>query len=45
METKSLKAYQAPRMEILDLDLKQGVLYSTSNYSDTEELNEEDFVW
>lgn len=45
METKSLKAYQAPRMEILDLELKQGVLYNTSNYSDTEELDEENFAW
>lgn len=45
METKSLKAYQAPRMEILDLELKQGVLYNTSNSSDTEVLDEENFAW
>jgi len=45
METKSLKTYQAPRMEILDLELEQGVLNIASGYSDTEELDEENFAW
>jgi len=45
METKSLKAYQAPRMDILDLELEQGVLNNMSGFSDTEELDEENFAW
>ena len=45
METKSLKAYQAPRMDILDLELEQGVLNNMSGFSDTEKLDEEDFTW
>jgi len=34
-------------MDILDLELEQGVLNNMSGFSDsdTEELDEEDFVW
>lgn len=45
MKTKSLKTYQAPLIEVLDLELEQGVLNTASGYSDTEALDEEDFVW
>ena len=47
METRSLKAYQAPRMEFFDLELEQSVLVDSmsSTSSNTEKLNDEDFDW
>lgn len=46
MEIKSLKTYQPPVMEVLDMELEQSVLQSSvSNHSNTENLNEEDFNW
>lgn len=45
MKTRRLKTYQTPEVEILAFELEKGMLNVLSGASDTEELNEEEFVW
>lgn len=42
---KTLKTYQTPLVEVVNMELEQSVLDNMSGFSDTEELDEEEFIW
>lgn len=45
MEIETLKAYQSPAIEVMEMELEQNVLNDVSGYTSTEELNETTFEW
>lgn len=45
MKAKSLKTYQVPLVVVVNMELVQSVLDGGSGFSNTEELEEEDFIW